>query len=47
MAKKWGRRAEDQEYFVRLSRAEVWQHNIVWIMLCAAGGYRNDVFIAN
>ena len=31
MAKKWGRRAEDQEYFVRWSRSEVWQHNIIWI----------------
>jgi len=40
MAKKWGRRAEDQEYFARLSRAEVWQHNIVWIcfvLLVATG----------
>ncbi len=40
MAKKWGRRAEDQEYFQRLSRAEVWQHNIVWIcfvLLVATG----------
>jgi len=40
MAKKWGRRAEDQEWFPRLSRVEVWQHNIVWIcfvLLVATG----------
>lgn len=40
MARKWGRRAEDQQYFARLSRAEVWQHNIVWIsfvLLVATG----------
>jgi len=28
---KWGRRAEDQEWFVRLNRTEVWQHNIIWV----------------
>ncbi|MGA1863662.1 MAG: formate dehydrogenase subunit gamma [bacterium] len=28
---KWGRRAEDQEWFIRLNRAEVWQHNIIWV----------------
>jgi len=29
--KNWGRRAEDQEWFVRLNRSEVWQHNIIWV----------------
>ena len=28
---KWGRRAEDQEWFIRLNRTEVWQHNIIWV----------------
>jgi cytochrome b subunit of formate dehydrogenase len=40
MATNWGRRAEDKEYFARLSRVEVWQHNIVWIcfvLLVATG----------
>lgn len=29
--KKWGRRAEDQNWFIRLNRQEVWQHNIIWV----------------
>ena len=32
---KWGRRAEDQELFVRLNRTEVWQHNIIWVTFVA------------
>jgi len=33
--KNWGRRAEDQEWFIRLNRSEVWQHNIIWITFAA------------
>ena len=45
MTKKWGRRVEDQDYFQRLNRTEVWQHNIVWISfaILVASGYMSKV----
>ncbi|MFH0924402.1 MAG: cytochrome b/b6 domain-containing protein [bacterium] len=45
MADKLRRRSEDQEYFQRLSRTEVWQHNIVWIafVTLVATGFMSKV----
>ncbi len=33
--RKWGRRAEDQQWFIRLNRTEVRQHNIIWVCFAA------------